>query len=489
MAFDSTVARLTLGWPNRIDQATLTGGSWNASFPLTNLQNAIRSVKARTSAATATDVDATNKVLQSQTLDNASWTKVAATVTANAATAPDGTLTADKVIPDATSTNSHQIGGNSGTLFATTMYVISCYAKPSGYNYIYLSFGATNFGASDVIIFDVSTGVAKYISNSGLGNGAGFSITADANGYYRCAAWKACVTGGTPLAPVIGVSSTYSVVAFSGDTTSGALVWGAQCEVDTLTGYIPTTTVQLSRSGNSGRINIQPDMTRPIAAVALINHNLSSAALWSFRLYSNTAAGAFLYASPLTSVWNASGFVPEGVEWEDDNFWPGNLKTDPTNNFQHTAILFADQAYSNVQSIRIDIIDAANADGYVEMGRVFISTAMQPAINMQYGAQFGVLNSTVVDEALDMSEYFDTRRQRRTAQFQLSELIASEYRSLLGMQRDVGIHKEVLIASTPDMTSANAPYESFVGRLKEVTPLQQPYFARYQGSFNLQEIL
>lgn len=41
-----------LGFPNRIDLATLSGGTWSATLPLTNLQNRILGKVARSSAAT-----------------------------------------------------------------------------------------------------------------------------------------------------------------------------------------------------------------------------------------------------------------------------------------------------------------------------------------------------------------------------------------------------------------------------------------------------
>jgi len=43
----------------------------------------------------------TNLVLQSQAMENASWSNFAITVSANSDTAPDGTLTADKLVPTA----------------------------------------------------------------------------------------------------------------------------------------------------------------------------------------------------------------------------------------------------------------------------------------------------------------------------------------------------------------------------------------------------
>lgn len=41
------MANLLIGWPNRIDEATLSGGSWQAAMPLANLKNRTLGIKAR----------------------------------------------------------------------------------------------------------------------------------------------------------------------------------------------------------------------------------------------------------------------------------------------------------------------------------------------------------------------------------------------------------------------------------------------------------
>ena len=48
------MANLLIGWPNRIDEATLVGGSWQAAMPLAHLKNRVLGIKARsTDDATA----------------------------------------------------------------------------------------------------------------------------------------------------------------------------------------------------------------------------------------------------------------------------------------------------------------------------------------------------------------------------------------------------------------------------------------------------
>ena len=53
----------------------------------------------------------TNLLLQSQTYDNASWSKNAAAITANAAAAPDGFVTGDLLKEDATAAGQYASQG------------------------------------------------------------------------------------------------------------------------------------------------------------------------------------------------------------------------------------------------------------------------------------------------------------------------------------------------------------------------------------------
>lgn len=41
------MANLLIGWPNRIDEATVAGGSWQAAMPLANVKNRVLGIRAR----------------------------------------------------------------------------------------------------------------------------------------------------------------------------------------------------------------------------------------------------------------------------------------------------------------------------------------------------------------------------------------------------------------------------------------------------------
>jgi hypothetical protein len=189
----------------------------------------------------ATLVDSTGKItyapanllLQSQTFDNASWTKAAVTVTANATAAPDGTSTADKLTPDVTSA-SHFAGQTVTTTAVAHTY--SAYLKADGYSWAILYASGVNQG----VYFDLANGV---VGSSFIGAPTSSSITPVGNGWYLCSITFTATTG---TAARVYASPANTVSTFAGDGTSGIFVWGAQIEPVTYqttpSTYVATTT-------------------------------------------------------------------------------------------------------------------------------------------------------------------------------------------------------------------------------------------------------
>jgi hypothetical protein len=175
-----------------------------------------------------------NLLLQSQTFQT-SWTTSTATVSADAGNAPDGTATADKVIPDNAAT------GRVQQTFTTTTgvtYTFSCFVKADGFGWVGLGMSAP--GA----YFDLSG--AGAVGTTPAGYTA--SITSVGSGWYRCVV-TLTESGGAARTWRINPASADNTLAV-GDGTSGILVWGAQLNIanmeggvtSSLTTYYPTTT-------------------------------------------------------------------------------------------------------------------------------------------------------------------------------------------------------------------------------------------------------
>jgi hypothetical protein len=171
----------------------------------------------------------TNLATFSEQFDNAAWTTQEITVTANAGIAPDGTQSADKIIPTAV-TGTHQI--LSAALVSSSQCAFGVFAKADGYNTIDMLDRAS---ASNGARFNVLNGTVEQIFGS-----ATATITPYGNGWYRCVV-VATTTGVRFYVPTAAGN-------FTGNGTSGVLFWGAQLEAGAYaTSYIPTTTAAVTR--------------------------------------------------------------------------------------------------------------------------------------------------------------------------------------------------------------------------------------------------
>ena len=195
----------------------------------------------------------TNLVTYSEAFDNAAWTKVSSTVTANATTSPDGTLNADKVINDNGSTGS-DIRVSSQSVTSGTSYVLSVFVKAGGFDFFNIDFSNSKFGDANTT-FDLSNGI---IIESGISND-GQGIENYGNGWFRCYVIATAVNSGAS-----GLIFRLSENVPAGDGTKGFFIWGAQFEASTYpTSYIisnsGTSTTRLadaaSKTGLSSLIN------------------------------------------------------------------------------------------------------------------------------------------------------------------------------------------------------------------------------------------
>jgi len=186
-----------------------------------------------------------NLVLYSEQFDNAAWTKTAATITANATTAPDGTLTADKITPDAGSAQ-HDILQTASITTGVT-YTITVFAKKENYNFIQLTL--SGLGSHGYANFNLNTGTIGSTGNSP----AATSITAVGNGWYRCSisvVSQVTIAGG-PYIAALPTDIAIRRPTFTGDGTSGIFIWGAQLEAGSFaTSYIPTVASTVTRAAD-----------------------------------------------------------------------------------------------------------------------------------------------------------------------------------------------------------------------------------------------
>ena len=198
-----------------------------------------------TRASTATRVNSeglikgvrTNLVSYSEEFDNAYWTKLRASVSANIVISPDGTTNADKIIEN-TENNSH--GVLSAVLNTSgQQYSVSVYVKAAERSWFAIYVGG---GPAQGRFFDVSNGVL----GSALANTPNESSITDAgNGWYRCSIVYTATDASSDVTLQSATANGTNI--YTGDGTSGVYLYGAQVELSASpTDYIPTTTTAVS---------------------------------------------------------------------------------------------------------------------------------------------------------------------------------------------------------------------------------------------------
>lgn len=171
-----------------------------------------------------------NLLTYTEQFDNAIWTKSRSTITANASTAPDGTMTADLMIPTAVS-GTHRAFQLNVPNVATQTWTLSSYLKPSGYNNARLMVSDGTESDQARAIFNLTDGTIINEANNGTTLSlVSSSATAVGSGWYRCSI-TVLASSAEPFISAWVFSADNSGTSFTGDGVSGTLVWGAQLEL------------------------------------------------------------------------------------------------------------------------------------------------------------------------------------------------------------------------------------------------------------------
>jgi hypothetical protein len=166
-----------------------------------------------------------NLLQYSEMLDDSYWSKTRTTVTANALEAPDGTVTAELLSEDTSSSNTHILRQSTPADVPQTAgksYVFSGYLKAGGRHRARIRFESSAHQAH-VNLIDGT------INNLGMDS---VSLTDEGNGWFRFAGVQTADATNDPLIQIMLIADDGST-NYTGDGSSGVYVWGLQLEVGT----------------------------------------------------------------------------------------------------------------------------------------------------------------------------------------------------------------------------------------------------------------
>jgi hypothetical protein len=407
-----------------------------------------------------------NLVQYSEQFDNGYWTKGNVTIIPNDATAPNGTLTADKLYP--TSSGNYRHVKQSVFSPYTGLKTMSIYAKKAELsNLTLLDYDGGGAG----INFNLNTGVATDYATTPF---VSYSMTDVGDGWYRCTATT--LNGNFYWIVTSGGNS----VAVTANGTDGIYIWGAQLNEGTNALPYQKTETRLNipridySLGGCPNILLEPQRT----------NNLS---------YSQDFANVYWAKSDIT--FGADGVSPSGLTDAD------LIVTGTANSDQITTTITLAATNTITQSVFIKKVAGADWVDFIAL-RLGFGNSVKVWFNISTGAvgsslQVGTtsLNSASIEDygngwlrlivtTTDSTNNtnFDTRIRTATANSSDTRVNNSSY-YLWGAQLEAGSYATSYIPTTTASVTRNQDVcsktgiSSLIGQTEGTIVLDFTYYA------------
>lgn len=239
---------------------------------------------------------------------------------------------------------------------------------------------------------------------------------------------------------------------------------------------------------SSTQFDITVDKPRGIRVVGLIAHNLSREAKYRLRSFNEAGRTTVLTDTGWQDVWPVV-YTVDVLEWEEDPFWDGKPSTEELASL-NPSLIFRLQATSSSQWWRFEFDDTTNPAGYIEAGKLVLSSQWEPSRNMLPDASIGIIDRSETYEAIGGTTYANRRSVKRVATFKLIGLNKDEMlQKAFEIKRQAGKTQEVLFIWDAD-NATHLQRMSFLGRLVDEDPVSIPHPPDcWQTSFKIEERL
>lgn len=266
--------------------------------------------------------------------------------------------------------------------------------------------------------------------------------------------------------------------------------WNASFPLTNLKTELLTEVARSSTdSTTDAQFEVNLGVARDVRFVGLYGHNLSLDGL--VRVRASSVAGSFgtpLYDSGWVSAYPEI-YPPDTLQVGHPSYADRLMTLEdwsvPENRIPFQLVL---PSIVGARYWLIEFDDTSNPDGYVEVGRLFISWAYQAGINFE-GADLGWVTSTVVTEMDGGADFFDDRGVQREFRFRWPNVDADEaltfhYDELL---RKHGVVKQLVFVYNPTDTY-HLHRRSMICRYKETNPLTVPLADYHDTVVTLREV-
>jgi hypothetical protein len=220
--------------------------------------------------------------------------------------------------------------------------------------------------------------------------------------------------------------------------------------------------------------------------------NLSPGATWRARFYSDAALTVLVYDTGLVA--NTGSVVNwadanDWLEWEDPGFWLGLCGASA--DIDHLPFYGYHVAASSFQAqyVKFEISDVANADGYIQIGRLMVSQAYRPTINYAEDSEMTTVPLVDVVESLGGRRSYWERGIRRTARYNFPMLTEEEVLDdVLSVALRASTSRQVFVVpDRDDLTTGTR--RSFLATLTRAPAIRQLLVELGTTAFELEEVL
>jgi hypothetical protein len=254
---------------------------------------------------------------------------------------------------------------------------------------------------------------------------------------------------------------------------------------------LDTFTGSFNAQLTSTTFDIDLGVTRELRVFAIPGHNFSSAATVQVKV--GTVAG---FASGVVADSGATVVYPRyyptgSIPSTHESYTDGKLTQEALSKLDSLpGWYYVHTAAVNGRYVRVIINDTTNSQGYVIINRFICAPAWQPTSNMSFGVMPTWISNDSEIATLTGVVLFDKRSKKRSFQLVFSSLSMNEAMVYpFEMQRLLGIDGEVFFVYDPADTDGLLRQRSFLGTLKQMSPIEYPYFGTLGAAMELIEKL
>lgn len=231
-----------------------------------------------------------------------------------------------------------------------------------------------------------------------------------------------------------------------------------------------------STDATAANTKIRADLgatARSIQCIAVLSHNISFAGTIRARGYSDSG-----YSSMVTGADTGTQYAyPQTITAEQALDYPDHW-------------IYAFSSGKTARYWEVEIVDTANASGYVEIGRVWLGEGtLAPTVSISYGASLGYECRDITSESIGGAVWGDSREARRVAAVTFDALSGTEKQKALILQKTLGKTGELLYVMDSADAAIDMALQAFPATMRSVDPLKYPFYGINSVGAELVEIL